>query len=146
MTRSTLFGYTVEKEEDDDSVVITVSGPMARTFLQRLAGDPRNRHGTGLLPAPLPWRALGSRPVEINTGRERQPNGADDKPDLKDIFGQGFDRSYSEFDAQLATYRSLLGQEEPRPADHPSPNGSRRGARRKARRQGTSKRATAQGE
>ena len=66
MTRSTLFGYTVEKEEDDDSVVITVSGPMARTFLQRLAGDPRNRHGTGLLPAPLPWRALGSRSVEIN--------------------------------------------------------------------------------
>jgi hypothetical protein len=146
MTRSTLFGYTVEKEEDDDSVVITVSGPMARTFLQRLAGDPRNRHGTGLLPAPLPWRALGSRSVEINAGRERQPNGADDKPDLKDIFGQGFDRSYSEFDAQLATYRSLLDQEEPRPADPPSPNGARRGARRKARRQGTSKRATGRGD
>jgi hypothetical protein len=119
---------------------------MARTFLQRLAGDPRNRHGTGLLPAPLPWRALGSRSVEINAGRERQPNGADDKPDLKDIFGQGFDRSYSEFDAQLATYRSLLDQEEPRPADPPSPNGARRGARRKARRQGTSKRATGRGD
>ena len=80
MTRSTLFGYTVEKEEDDDSVVITVSGPMARTFLRCLADDPRNRHGTGLLPAPLPWRALGSRSVEISIGRERQPNGADDSP------------------------------------------------------------------
>ena len=102
--------------------------------------------GPGSCPPPLPWRALGSRSVEISIGRERQPNGADDKPDLKDIFGQGFDRSYSEFDAQLATYRSLLGQEEPRPADPPSPNGARRGARRKARRQGTSKRATGRGD
>ena len=104
---------------------------------------------TGTGPGSCPPRCPGapsSRSVEINAGRERQPNGADDKPDLKDIFGQGFDRSYSEFDAQLATYRSLLGQEEPRPADHPSPNGSRRGTRRKARRQGTSKRVTARGE
>jgi hypothetical protein len=140
MTRSTLFGYTVEVD-DDESVVITVSGPMARTFLQRLGSDPRNRHGTGLLPAPLPWRALASRPVEIKGGRERQLNGGAEKPDLKEIFGQGFDRTFSEFDAQLAAYRTLLDEEQPQAGDEAPPTASGRRAARKGRRQASSKRA-----
>jgi hypothetical protein len=107
MTRSLLFGYTVE--QDDGIVVVTLTGSMAAQFLERLAGPGRGRGaGGGLLPFPL--AGLGSASIRLG-GPANGANGAacqPERPDLKAIFGQGFDRDYQSFEADLADYRALL--------------------------------------
>jgi hypothetical protein len=108
MARSTLFGYTVE--DDEGKIVITLTGSIAETLLQKytadgLGQDPR------LLSSLVPFGLLSSRPVFLgprHQARKAEP-AVPETLDIKEIFGQGFDRSHTEFETQLAQYRDLLG-------------------------------------
>lgn len=114
MAGSTLFGYTVE--DDDGKLVITVTGALASSLLQRFSADAVGQNPR-LMSSLLPFAELGSRAVQLQPRRplrpsrpmEAAPPPDAEPPDIKEIFGQGFDRSHSEFEAQLAAYRELLG-------------------------------------
>lgn len=114
MAGSTLFGYTVE--DDDGKLVITVTGALAASLLQRYGTDAAGQNPR-LLSSLLPFAELGSRGVLLQPRRPLRPSRPvqaapppdAEPPDIKEIFGQGFDRSHSEFEAQLAAYRELLG-------------------------------------
>jgi hypothetical protein len=114
MGRSTLFGYTVE--EDEGKIVITLTGSVAETLLKKYTAD-----GVGdnprLLSSLVPFGLLSSRPVMLGARTPvRKAEPAAETLDIKDIFGQGFDRSHTEFESQLAQYRDLLGTAPPQPA------------------------------
>lgn len=105
MAQSILFGYTVE--EVDGQLVITVAGTMAAAILQDIAANVGSgRGGSATVPMMFPFSALASQAVHLMSPREL-PSG-EGKIDIKEIFGQGFDKNRSEFDAQLAQYRDLL--------------------------------------
>lgn len=114
MAGSTLFGYTVE--DDDGKLIITVTGALAASLLQRFSADAVGQNPR-LMSSLLPFAELGSRGVLLQPRRpfrasrpaEPAPPVDSSPPDIKEIFGQGFDRSHSEFEAQLAAYRELLG-------------------------------------
>ena len=140
MAGSTLFGYTVE--EDEGKLVITLTGMVAETLLNKYTAegvgqDPR------ILSALLPFGQLGSRPVVLRPHMARDATKAKspEQLDLKDIFGQGFDRSHSEFEAQLSEYRDLLGAAAPqrRAAAAPPARAAARAVKRAAKRSGRRK-------
>jgi hypothetical protein len=108
MAGSTLFGYTVE--EDEGKIVITLTGAIAQSLLQRYSAEGVGQNPR-LLSSLLPFGNLGSRTVFLRPRHapERTLSQPAEPPDIKDIFGQGFDRSHSEFEAQLTEYRDLLG-------------------------------------
>jgi hypothetical protein len=114
MARSTLFGYTVE--EDEGKIVITLTGSVAETLLKKYTAD-----GVGdnprLLSSLVPFGLLSSRPVILGPRSPlRKAEPAAETLDIKEIFGQGFDRSHTEFESQLAQYRDMLGTAPPTPA------------------------------
>ena len=109
MSRSILFGYSVARE--DGKVVVTIEGPMAGQVMGGLAGrGPRGGR------SPFPFGPLGSPAMGLATlfatGEEIAEDNADDavEPSLADVFGQGFDRSYGEYEARLKAYREILAQ------------------------------------
>jgi len=132
MAGSTLFGYTVE--EDDGKLVITLTGSIAELLLRKYTAegidqDPR------LLSSLLPFGHLGSRPVLFGSQTPRKMERQDHPPDIKEIFGQGFDRSNGEFEAQLAEYRNLLaGGTSRSPGASPNKTVTKRAQKRSARR------------
>jgi hypothetical protein len=130
MALSTLFGYTVE--EDEGKIVITLTGSVAETLLKKYTAD-----GVGdnprLLSSLVPFGLLSSRPVVLGPrapARKAEP--AAETLDIKEIFGQGFDRSHTEFESQLAQYRDLLGTAPPAPA--PAARGAAASPRKRSRR------------
>jgi hypothetical protein len=144
MAGSTLFGYTVE--EDDGKLVITLTGSIAEVLLKKYTAE-----GVGqdphLLSSLLPFGHLGSRPVFLGPqpparsrfyGQRppvREAEQQEDQLDIKEIFGQGFDRSHSEFETQLAEYRDLLGgASSQKPRSSVSNTGAKRPQKRSARR------------
>jgi hypothetical protein len=132
MAQSLLIGYSVE--QDGDKLVITLSGAMASQFLEQFAS---RGHGgrSRTLPILFPFDRLGSAGVRLQGGNGAAD--ADAPPDLKEIFGQGFDRDLEAFDDSLAQYRALLGgveedeivdEEVPAPPARPRPRKTRKGA------------------
>lgn len=108
MAQSLLIGYSVE--QDGDKLVITLSGSMASQFLEQFAS--RGRGGrSAALPILFPFDRLGSAGIRLRGGNGADAD-ADAPPDLKEIFGQGFDRDLEAFDESLAQYRALLGEVE----------------------------------
>lgn len=122
MSRSVLFGYTVER--DDGKIVITLSGSMAGTVLDRMAHRGGGRGRGNPAAALFPFGALGSASVSLaplfepQAEIEPEPEEAESfEDDLKDVFGQGFDRNYQDFETRLVAYRELLtAPAEPAPA------------------------------
>jgi len=101
MSRSVLFGYTIE--EEDGRIVITLSGSQANAVFRNLtSASGRRRSGVGGLLSPL--AGLTSASVSLTPA----PTQENLNPDIKEIFAQGFDRSHSEFEEQLFAYRALL--------------------------------------
>lgn len=133
MPRSKLFGYSVEHEAGQ--VVITIEGSMAGEAMQRMSrGMPamrmagrRGRGGRGMggMAMPFPFDQLGSPSVALTSlfpPAGATPAGAIGtgavETDIAQIFAQGFDRSYDEYDAKLQAYRAVLeSQVEPAPGD-----------------------------
>lgn len=119
MAKSMVLGCTVE--QDGDNLVITLSGALAASTFKQLSAD-----GGGhapILSALLSRRFLGSPSVRLSGHRPAVP----EQPDLKEIFGQGFDRDLNTFNAQLDEYRKLLAPE----------GGAGRGRAKKTKRPGT---------
>jgi hypothetical protein len=103
MSRSVLFGYTVE--EVDGRIVITLSGSLANAVFRNLtSATARHRSGIDGLLSPL--AGLTSSSVSLSPAPLQENN----KPNIKEIFAQGFDRPHSEFEEQLSAYRALLSQ------------------------------------
>ncbi|MEQ8451797.1 MAG: hypothetical protein RIB97_19185 [Nitratireductor sp.] len=100
-----LFGYTVE--ETDGTFVITLSGKLAVPILQDIGANMGRRNGRDTdVPALFPFSALASNAVHL-TAQDAE-GAAAGEPNLEEIFGQGFDRDFAEFDQQLDQYRQLL--------------------------------------
>jgi hypothetical protein len=105
MARSTIFGYTIETE--DGKLVITLTGSMAESLVGKYTAEGIEQNPR-LLASLLPFAELGSRSVLLRPNTPLQEKRTSHRPDLKEIFGQGFDRSQTEFETQLEEYRSLL--------------------------------------
>lgn len=100
-----LFGYTVE--ENDGTFVITLSGKLAVPILQDIGANMGRRNGRDSdVPALFPFSALASDAVHL-TAQDAE-GAAAGQTNLEEIFGQGFDRDFAEFDQQLDQYRQLL--------------------------------------
>lgn len=126
MPRTILFGYSVEM--DEGTITISLSGSMAGAVLEDMAGrwGRGRRRGGGRLPL-LPSGWLGSGSVSLGSllaqSAEPEEDGPEDAnadagaeadaPDLKEVFGQGFDSSYQEFEAKLLAYRELVSGDAP---------------------------------
>ncbi|PSM16712.1 MULTISPECIES: hypothetical protein [Nitratireductor] len=100
-----LFGYTVE--ENDGTFVITLSGKLAVPILQDIGANMGRKNGRDTdVPALFPFSALASNAVHL-TAQDAE-GAASGEANLEEIFGQGFDRDFAEFDQQLDQYRQLL--------------------------------------
>ncbi|MVA98373.1 hypothetical protein GN330_14080 [Nitratireductor sp. CAU 1489] len=100
-----LFGYTVE--ENDGTFVITLSGKLAVPILQDIGANMGRKNGRDSdVPALFPFSALASNAVHL-TAQDAE-GAAAGQTNLEEIFGQGFDRDFAEFDQQLDQYRQLL--------------------------------------
>jgi hypothetical protein len=110
MARSTIFGYTVET--DEGKLVITLTGSMAQTLVERYSSDGLTQNPR-LLQSLLPFGHLGSQSVYVRPHAPSRERPSADQLDLKEIFGQGFDRSRAEFESQLEEYKSLLTPADP---------------------------------
>ncbi|HET6274779.1 MAG TPA: hypothetical protein VFE16_02410 [Candidatus Cybelea sp.] len=107
MAHAVLFGYTIE--ENDGDIVITVSGPLARQILHGINAGLDGARTLASLPIVVPFGNLASQSVRLSSGnRLPMQTAPDEKLSLKEIFGQGFDRGLSDFEADLQHYRHLL--------------------------------------
>lgn len=136
MARSTVFGYTVETE--DGKLVITLTGSLAESLAEKYSTESIGQNPR-LLASLLPFGDLGSRSVLLRPSGPSREKQASNHIDLKEIFGQGFDRSQNEFEAQLEEYRGLLDPREPgdkqnRTANAEAPRNARKSSARKRRR------------
>lgn len=141
MPRSKLFGYSVEHE--DGQVVITIEGSMAGEAMQRMSamrmsgrrGRGRGGGRGGGLAMPFPFDQLGSPSVALTslfapegTIVAAASGGEAGDTDIAQIFAQGFDRSYDEYDAKLQAYRAVLAAQGDTAADGTDTPASRRKA------------------
>ena len=133
MARSTIFGYTVETE--DGKLVITLTGSMAESLVEKYSSESIGQNPR-LLASLLPFGELGSRSVLLRPNPPLREKQTSHRLDLKEIFGQGFDRSQTEFETQLEEYRTLLesgerGNRQTASRGPASPRGARKPAQRK---------------
>lgn len=139
MSRSLLFGYSVARE--DGRVIVTIEGEMAGEVMAGLTR--RGRRGASAFPfGPLGSPSMGLASL-FSAGEQPGVEGEDEEEEaggtqsLAEVFGQGFDRSYGEYEARLSAYREILASEDtiaapspeqsaPEPAESVEPGGGKR--------------------
>jgi hypothetical protein len=137
MARSTIFGYTAE--EEDGKLIITLTGSVAETLLDKYSVEAIGQN-PNLVSSLLPFASLSSRPVLLRSNLPSRKAEGLGKLDIKEIFGQGFDRNKSEFDAQLDEYRNLLSAMAPKGSTRSAERGApKRSSKRAARKKQTNR-------
>lgn len=107
MSRSMIFGYSVV--QDEGKLIITVEGEMAGAVMTSLS----HRMARANLPAfslpPLGSPSMGvSSLFCANKPDIVEGTNVTDGLGLAEVFGQGFDRTYSEYETRLRAYSDIL--------------------------------------
>lgn len=106
MTKSRLFGYSVDEEEG--KLVITIDGLLAEGAIRQLRESAELGGGGRILQELLPVHSI----YKLMSAQEKS---AEETLTLEQILGQNIDQSFSDFEEQLAELRnsvSTLGESE----------------------------------
>lgn len=108
MSRSILFGCSVTRE--DGRLLVAIEGERAEEVIAYFARRTRFA-GSRFSPEHLGSPSIGL--TSLFAGNEVAAPAADtcEEPDLAQVFGQGFDRPYAEYEARLKAYRDILAAE-----------------------------------